>query len=177
MPTDEKKEVDLSELRETLGTIMGSFTFIYDPYAIIKEIDIIMSFESAMLDVKKRWKKPIWGDKGIVVDLPQPRKKIDLVTGTAIRQYHEKVTQTAHVYTYEQLFSIFRAWWESAVDAWNSQTGNWKKSIIICSRLRSDLMRIALKEQLVSLTGHMYSLSVRQSAAQPDGEFFAGNES
>jgi len=175
MPTDEKKDVDLSELRETLGTIMGSFTYIYDPYAMIKEIDIIMSFESAMLDFKQRWKKKTWGDRGILVDLPQPRKKIDIVTGTAIRKYQEKETQTARVYTYEQLFKIFRAWWESAVDAWNSQTGNWKKSIIICSRLRSDLMRIALKEQLVSLSGHMYSLSVREPLPQPqrDNEFFA----
>ena len=56
------------------------------------------------------------------------------------------------VHNYKELFDVERWWWEAAVDSWNSQTGNWKDSIIICSRLRSDLMRIALKEQLVALT-------------------------
>ena len=71
----EQREMDISEMRESLGMIMASFTYIYDPYAIIKEIDIIMSFESAMLDVQGRWltTQPSWGPQGMEVTMPPKR--------------------------------------------------------------------------------------------------------
>jgi len=165
-----EKEMDISEMKESLGTIMASFTYIYDPYAIIKEIDIIMSFESAMLDVKGRWMEPIWGADGILTDIPQMgRRSGDFLTSPT-RPMKQEV-QKRRVKNYKELFDIFRWWWESAVDAWNSSTGNWKDSIIICSKLRADLMRIALKEGLVSLTSSMYTIQMRGTPA-PQGEFF-----
>jgi len=172
----EKKEIDISEMRESLGTIMASFTYIYDPYAIIKEIDIIMSFESAMLDVKGRWMDTtIWGNEGILVDTPQiGRRSGDYLTAT--NKPGDPNIRQVRVKDYSSLFNIFRWWWEAAVNVWNSQVGNWKESIIICSKLRSDLMRIALKEGLVSLSTSMYSISARQPTTKPDEEFFAGNE-
>jgi hypothetical protein len=177
MPAEDKQDIDLSEIKESLGTIMASFTYIYDPYAIIKEIDIIMSFEASLLDVSGNWTKPRWGEYGITVDIPQPRKTIDRMTGTSILMHSdEKKIQTVVVKNYKELFDAFRMWWESAVDAWNSQTGNWKQSIIICSKLRSDLFRIALKERLVSLRTGMYSIQMRSATAPPNEEFFAGNE-
>jgi hypothetical protein len=171
--TLEKREMDISEMRESLGTIMASFTYIWDPYAIIKEIDIIMSFESAMLDVQGRWSIPIWGNDGIEVTLPPKRANTDWFAGgnnMPKKPTVEKSTKR-RVKTYKELFDVERWWWESAVDSWNSQTGNWKDSIIICSRLRSDLMRIALKEQLVSLTSSMYAIQLR-GAPDATGEFF-----
>ena len=165
-----EKEMEISEMKESLGTIMASFTYIYDPYAIIKEIDIIMSFESAMLDVKGKWTEPQWGPEGIMTDTPHMgRRSGDFLTPTP-RPIKQEITKR-RVRNYKELFEIFRWWWESAVDAWNSSTGNWKDSIIICSKLRSDLMRIALKEGLVSLTSSMYTIQMRGAQA-PQGEFF-----
>lgn len=168
----EQKEMDISEMRESLGVIMSSFTYIFEPYAIIKEIDIILSFESAMLDSQNRWNKPIWGDEGIEVTLPPRRNTYDWFTSSTSKplKLESKVIKRK-VRTYKELFDVLRWWWESAVDSWNSQTGNWKDSIIICSRLRSDLMRIALKEQLVALTSSMYSIQMR-GAPEATGEFF-----
>ena len=172
----EQRDLDISEMRESLGTIMASFTYIYDPYAIIKEIDIIMSFESAMLDVQGRWLEKIWGDSGIVVTLPPKRAMHDYGLGGTNNKPTptQEKPRTRVVKTYKELFDVERWWWESAVDSWNSQTGNWKDSIIICSRLRSDLMRIALKEQLVALTSSMYAIQLRGTPATTD-EFFDGN--
>jgi hypothetical protein len=166
----EKKESDISEMKESLGTIMATFTYIYDPYAIIKEIDIIMSFESAMLDFGNRWTEPIWGPEGILTDIPNMGKRAPINRPT------EKQAQQRRVKNYKELFETFRMWWTVAVSVFNSQTGNWKDSIIICSKLRADLMRIAVKEGLVSLSGSMYSISLRQTSNQPDEEFFVGNE-
>jgi hypothetical protein len=166
--------MDISEMRESLGTIMASFTYIYDPYAIIKEIDIILSFESAMLDVQGRWNENIWPD-GIDVTLPPKRNTGDWFSSSSTNKpvKIENTKLVRKVHSYKELFDVERWWWESAVDSWNSQTGNWKDSIIICSRLRSDLMRIALKEQLVSLTSSMYSIQMRGAPAGTD-EFFDG---
>jgi len=170
--TIEQRDMDISEMRESLGTIMASFTYIYDPYAIIKEIDIIMSFESAMLDVQGKWKEPIWGDAGIEVTMPPKRNNHDfMITNNNKPKPTDSMIIKRRVMNYKELFDVLRWWWESAVDSWNSQTGNWKDSIIICSRLRSDLMRIALKEQLVSLTSSMYSIQLR-GAPEATGEFF-----
>lgn len=170
--TLESREMDISEMRESLGTIMASFTYIYDPYAIIKEIDIIMSFESAMLDVQGKWTLQQWPN-GIEVTIPPRRKENDWFTGaTNIKKPHENKPIKKVVKSYKELFDVLRWWWESAVDSWNSQTGNWKDSIIICSRLRSDLMRIALKEQLVSLTSSMYSLQLHGAPDVAGDQFF-----
>jgi hypothetical protein len=166
-----ENDVDLSEMRETLGQIMASFTYIYDPYAIIKEIDIIMSFESAMLDFRHEWGVERWGPIGIEVDIPVRIRSPGYSLITANHgEPHEK--NKVRVKSYRELFKILRFWWEAAVNNWNSQTGNWKESIIICSRLRSDLMRIALKEGLVSLRTNMYSISAREPLPQPSDEFF-----
>jgi hypothetical protein len=171
--TIESREMDISEMRESLGTIMASFTYIYDPYAIIKEIDIIMSFESAMLDVQGRWTIPQWGDAGIEVTIPPRRKESDWFVGaTNIKKPDANKPIKKIVRNYKELFDVLRWWWESAVDSWNSQTGNWKDSIIICSRLRSDLMRIALKEQLVSLTSSMYALQIHGAPDTQGDQFF-----
>jgi hypothetical protein len=166
-----EKDMDISEMKESLGTIMASFTYIYDPYAIIKEIDIIMSFESAMLDVKGRWMEPIWGVDGIMTDTPTMGKRSGDFLIPAQRPLKQEPNKR-RVRNYKELFDIFRWWWESAVDAWNSSTGNWKDSIIICSKLRADLMRIALKEGLVSLTSSMYTIQMRGAQAPAGGEFF-----
>jgi len=170
----EPREMDISEMRESLGTIMASFTYIYDPYAIIKEIDIILSFESAMLDVQGRWNENIWPE-GIEVTVPPKRNTSDwfMSSNTNIPVKTDTKLVKRKVHNYKELFDVERWWWESAVDSWNSQTGNWKDSIIICSRLRSDLMRIALKEQLVSLTSSMYSIQMRGTPVAAD-EFFDG---
>lgn len=168
-----EKEMDISEMKESLGTIMASFTYIYDPYAIIKEIDIIMSFESAMLDVKGKWSELQWGTEGILVDTPNMGKRGgDYLIVSTSKPTEASQIKKVRVKNYKELFGIFRWWWESAVDAWNSQTGNWKDSIIICSKLRSDLMRIALKEGLVSLTSSMYTIQMRGAPAPQGGEFF-----
>jgi hypothetical protein len=168
----EQKDMDISEMKESLGTIMASFTYIYDPYAIIKEIDIIMSFESAMLDVKGEWTKQRWpSTNGIEVDTPSMGNRMgDYLLPTPKQQVTKR--KKVKVTNYRELFGVFRWWWESAVDSWNSQTGNWKDSIIICSKLRSDLMRIALKEGLVSLTSSMYTIQMRGAQAPAGGEFF-----
>jgi hypothetical protein len=168
-----EKEMDVSEMKESLGTIMASFTYIYDPYAIIKEIDIIMSFESAMLDVQGKWLTEQWGPNGIMTDIPQMRRSADfLIVSTNKPPEPGQQIRKRKCKNYKELFETFRYWWESAVDAWNSQTGNWKDSIIICSKLRADLMRIALKEGLVSLTSSMYTIQMRGAPAPQGGEFF-----
>jgi hypothetical protein len=163
--TDIEKEIDISEMRESLGTIMASFTYIYDPYAIIKEIDIIMSFESAMLKVKDKWRSEKWGPKGTTMPLP-PSIRRDKDTGA-----HMKVTNmTKTVKNYKEMFDVMRGWWNSAVEAWNSQTGNWKDSIMICSQLREWLFGIALEEQLVALSSQMYTLQINQVPQQLPGD-------
>jgi len=174
---EDNNQVNLSEIKDSLGTLICSFIFQVDPYALIKEIDIIMSFESAMLDVMGKWKENQWGEHGIRVDIPEPRKTVDLMTGTAIHLYpNEKNTKTTIVKNYSDLFCVFRLWWTTSVDAWNSQTGDWKKSIIICSKLRSDLLRIALKEKLISLNGGIYTIQMRGTPVPEGTEFFAGTE-
>jgi hypothetical protein len=171
----EPKEMDLGEMRESLGTILASFVYIYDPYAALKEIDIVMSFEAAMLDVQNRWVEPMWGADGIEVTLPPRRNNNDwfMSSNTNIPKKESTKVIKRRVHNYKELFDVLRWWWESAVDSWNSQTGNWKDSIIICSRLRSDLMRIAVKEGLVSLSSSMYSIQMRGAPAVAD-EFFDG---
>lgn len=171
--TIEQREMDISEMRESLGTIMASFTYIYDPYAIIKEIDIIMSFESSMLDVQGKWTTPQWGERGIEVTVPPKRKEADWFMNANNPRRKDETKQTKRIVrNYKELFDVLRWWWESAVDSWNSQTGNWKDSIIICSRLRSDLMRIALKEQLVALTSSMYAIQLHNAPNVEGDQFF-----
>jgi hypothetical protein len=169
----EQEKLDISEMRESLGVIMSSFTYIFEPYAIIKEIDIIMSFEAAMLDVQGRWTNQTWGLEGIEVSLPPRRNTGDwfMSSNTNIPVKPDTKVLKRKVKNYKELFDVLRWWWESAVDSWNSQTGNWKDSIIICSRLRSDLMRIALKEGLVALSSSMYSIQMRGAPAAAE-EFF-----
>jgi hypothetical protein len=172
----EPKEMDLGEMRESLGTILASFVYIYDPYAALKEIDIVMSFEAAMLDVQDRWTSPMWTDTdGIEVTMPPKRNNQDwfMSSNTNIPVKNDPKITKKRVRSYKELFDVLRWWWESAVDSWNSQTGNWKDSIIICSRLRSDLMRIAVKEGLVALSSSMYSIQMRGAPAAAD-EFFDG---
>lgn len=181
----EQKEIDISEIRESLGTIIASFTYIYDPYAIIKEIDIIMSFEAAMLDVQGLWTEKQWGEEGIFVMLPPPRTdpfkaftsgSYPDTNNPAIKnRMQEEKNRKRNIKNYKQLFDVFRLWWERAVESWNSQTGNWKDSIIICSNLRSHLMRIALKEQLVALSSSMYTIQLNTKPSAPKDEMFDDN--
>jgi len=172
----EPKEMDLGEMRESLGTILGSFVYLYDPYSNLKEIDIVMSFEAAMLDVQGRWSEQMWGQDGIEVTMPPRRNSNDwfMSSNTNIPIKTDVKVTKRRVKTYKELFDVLRWWWESAVDSWNSQTGNWKDSVIICSRLRSDLMRIAVKEGLVSLSSSMYSIQMRGAPAAAE-EFFDGS--
>lgn len=163
-------------MRESLGTIMASFTYIYDSYAIIKEIDIIMSFESAMLDVQGKWMADQWGKDGIWVAVPLPKKPSDYITPIPRPQQQIPEQERKRVVrNYKELFDVFRGWWEIAVSGWNSTTGSWKDSIIICSKLRADLMRIALKEGLVSLTSSMYTINI-PDLPQPIGDQFFVDE-
>ncbi|MDD4052085.1 MAG: hypothetical protein PHR28_09335, partial [candidate division Zixibacteria bacterium] len=110
--------VDISELREALGTIIASYTYLYDPFSIIKETDIVIRYESAMLDAKGLWNS-----------------------------------------TYKEVFLKFRARWAIALQKYNQITGDWKDAWIICSRLLDSLMRIAVKEELISLSRDMFNLS------------------
>jgi hypothetical protein len=169
--TSAPKEIDISEIRESLGAIMASFVYVYDPYAAIKEIDITMSFETAMLDVLGRWEEFRWGKEGIWVQLPPERHKGDNAL-IDTKPSERMVSVRKRVRNYKELFAVFRAWWESSVESWNSQTGNWKDSIIICSNLRAHLMRIALKEQLVSLSSSMYTIQLK-GAERVEDSFFA----
>ena len=109
--TLEPREMDISEMRESLGTIMASFTYIYDPYAIIKEIDIILSFESAMLDVQGRWNETIWPD-GIEVTLPPKRNTGDwfMSSNTNIPVKTDTKLVKRKVHNYKELFDVER-WW------------------------------------------------------------------
>lgn len=46
---DEDKGSDLNELREVLGTILASYTYMLDSYARVEEVNLMISFEWAML--------------------------------------------------------------------------------------------------------------------------------
>ena len=123
--------VDISELREALGTIIASYTYLYDPFSIIKETDIVIRYESAMLDAKGLWKS-----------------------------------------TYKEVFLKFRARWAIALQKYNQITGDWKDAWIICSRLLDSLMRIAVKEELISLSRDMFNLSNADVMKMPAGGGF-----
>lgn len=121
-----QERADINDLREALGTIIASFTYVYDPFAIVKEVDILISYEIAMLDAI--------GKLDMIAD-----KKANM--------------------TYRELFTNFRKEWKKAVDIYNQVTGNWKESIMICSGLRDNLFRIAVKERLITITKDMYNIS------------------
>lgn len=175
--TSVPKEIDISEIRESLGAIMASFVYIYEPYGLLKEIDITMSFETAMLDVLGRWTDLHWGKDGIWVNLPPRRTPNAFIMMDIPKLSPQELTDLRRrVRTYKELFDVFRLWWESAVESYNSQTGDWKSSIIICSNLRAHLMRIALKEQLVSLSSSMYTINLQKSET-PLGDAFFADES
>ena len=123
----ETSNVDISELREALGTIIASYTYLYDPFSIIKETDIVIRYESAMLDAKGEWD------------------------------------------AYKETFRKFRARWADALQKYNQITGDWKAAWIICSRLLDSLMRIAVKEELISLSRDMFNLSNVDVMKMPAG--------
>jgi len=70
---EEEKGSDLNELREVLGTILASYTYMLDSYARVEEVNLMISFEWAMLrqmglgnkyrddfkNYRQRWKKAI----------------------------------------------------------------------------------------------------------------------
>lgn len=122
--------VDISELREALGTIIASYTYLYDPFAIIKETDIVIRYETAMLDAKGRWD------------------------------------------TYKDTFARFRKMWADALQKYNQITGDWKDAWIICSKVLDGLMRIAVKEELISLSRDMFNLSNTDTMKMPAGGGF-----
>ena len=62
-------------------------------------------------------------------------------------------------HTYRDLFAQMRAKWGKAVDTYNSM-GAWKDSLIACSVLMDNLMRIAVKENLLSVSRDMYNISL-----------------
>jgi hypothetical protein len=117
--------IDLSELREALGTIVASYTYFTDPFSAIKETDIMIRYESAMLDAVGRF------------DLPADKEG----------------------HTYRELFTSFRSEWGKAVDQYSAM-GAWKDSLIKCSKLMDNLMRIAVKENLLSVSRDMYNISM-----------------
>lgn len=122
--------VDISELREALGTIIASYTYLYDPFSIIKETDIVIRYETAMLDAKGRWN------------------------------------------TYKETFGRFRKMWADALQKYNQITGDWKDAWIICSKVLDGLMRIAVKEELISLSRDMFNLSNTDTMKMPAGGGF-----
>lgn len=136
--TDQK--VDISELREVLGTITASYTYFQDPFSTVKETDIMIRYEGAMLDAMGRFDE--FADKDETV-------------------------------TYRKLLKNFRVQWAKAVSKYNSQTGDWKDSWIDCSEILDNLMRIAVKEGLISVSAGMYNLSQAGmgglSLAPPEG--------
>jgi hypothetical protein len=113
-------------LREALGTIVATYTYFFDPFSDIKETNIMIRYEAAMLDAM--------GKFDTIVD-PGSNK------------------------TYRKLFEDFRTKWSMAVSKYNSVTGDWKDSMIDCSKLLDHLMRIAIKENLMSVSKEMYNFS------------------
>jgi len=45
---------DISELREALSTIIAGYTYLSDPFAIVREADIMLQFITTMLDMENK---------------------------------------------------------------------------------------------------------------------------
>lgn len=159
-----ENSIDLNEMREALGTIMASFVYIYDTFAITKEIDITMSYEAAMLEKMEVWgvkkfdnyyiKKPTEGFKVVMAEADNPQQE-DV----------DKLLKIGYikVESYRDYFFMVRQWWVFGLNAYNQNTGSWKDTIIICSALRERLMIIALRENLVALSSQMLRLGLPQA--------------
>jgi len=143
-----RNKIDLTELREALGTIIASYTYLYDPYAILKECDIVIRYETAMLDAMGKWDST---DINIR----------DKVTGKPMK--------------YSDLLGSYRKQWASALDIYNQSTGDWKDSWIRCSEIMDNLMRIAVKEELVTLSKDMFNLSSMGFASNASDSETLGN--
>lgn len=109
-----------------MGTIVATYTYFFDPFAVIKETDIMIRYEAAMLDALG---------------------KFDTIADPVSNK------------TYRKLFEDFREKWAKSVNKYNSVTGDWKDSMIDCGRLLDHLMRIAVKESLMSVSKEMYNFS------------------
>jgi hypothetical protein len=71
----------------------------------------------------------------------------------------DKIADEKRNLTYRDLLKEFRSQWKNAVNAYNAVTGAWKDSTILCSELMDNLMRIAVKEGLLSVSREMYNIS------------------
>lgn len=62
--------------------------------------------------------------------------------------------------------------WADALQKYNQITGDWKDAWIICSKVLDGLMRIAVKEELISLSRDMFNLSNTDTMKMPAGGGF-----
>lgn len=124
---------DIGELQDTLGVIIASYAYIFDPWARVEEVNHMITFESAILE--------------------------------GLGRYNVKLDSNGT--TYKHLFEGFRRKWKDAVEKYEMDHGGWKDSIKIVGELRDSLMRIAVKEGLITLSSDMFTIQIPVMPGQP----------
>jgi hypothetical protein len=70
--------------------------------------------------------------------------------------------------TYRTLFKRFRLEWMKAMEMWSPLTGSWKDATNICTGLLDNLMRIAVKEELINISKDHFDMG---EGLNPIGRF------
>lgn len=123
---------DIGELQDTLGVIIASYTYLFDPWARVEEVNHMITFELAIL-------------KGL--------GKLNTISDVRVN---------GKFVTYRLLFKFFRNRWQRAVEKYNPDIGGWKDALKDVAELRDGLMEIAVKEGLISLSSDMFTLQIPQ---------------
>jgi hypothetical protein len=129
------KTCDIGELQDTLGVIIASYAYIFEPWSRVEEVNHMITFESAILEGLGRFNVDLDGK------------------GT----------------TYKKIFAGFRHQWKQAVEKYEPEHGGWKDSSKIASELRDSLMRIAVKEGLITLSSEMFTIQIPVMPGQTNG--------
>lgn len=119
---------DIGELQDTLGVIIASYTYLFDPWARVEEVNHMITYEGAILQGLGRFN-----------DMSPDGKN-----------------------TYRALFKHFRKEWTDAVELFEQDHGGWKDSLKIISKLRDNLLRIAVHEGLITLSSDMFTIQIPQ---------------
>lgn len=124
--TKDKKEPNLKDMKDSLGMIISSYTYIADNLGYLKETDVVMRFVIAMLDAQ--------GKLDIVLD-----KKGN---------------------TYRKIFKNLRKKWAYSIHLWNANSGEWRDSWVACAEVLDVVIRIAVKEELLSVKSEQFNLTL-----------------